>query len=156
MYILGLMNKVLLFSLPFFIFPTVVFAAVNVSTTGDSNVTVNQETKGESTTCINGKCTTTGGESKSKVCVNGKCYESDNGNLEVNEGNTQINIKNSNGTNSVSVKSTGNSSTTVNVETDDDEKESSESSKKSREAEEIKQSIFEQIAAFFKNLFSIF
>ena len=105
-YSLGQMKKVLLFSaLLLLIFPQTADANIQVSTTGDSNVTVNQETLGETTTCVNGKCTTTGGGGKTSACVNGKCYTSENGNLDIeeNNGNTQVHIKSSNSNSSVKV-----------------------------------------------------
>jgi len=116
------MKKLLLFSLLLFITPSIVFAAessVQVSTTGDSNVSVNSESQGQTTTCINGECTTTGGGGKTTVCINGKCQEtSGDVNIEENNGNIKVNIKSSTGNNTNSNKG---STPTENTPTPDDE-----------------------------------
>jgi len=137
------MIRVLVFFIIFLIAPTISFArTTSVSTTGDSSVTVNQTSEGESTTCINGNCTTTGGKSSSNVCVNGKCYESD-GDLEVNENNAQVSIKNS---------SNSESKTNVEVKTDDsgDLEESISEQKKNNEKENNEESIFDKITQIIK------
>ena len=92
------MNKLLLVVFLFIVSPQVVKAnQIKVSNNGSSDVSINQKVEGESTTCINGKCTTTGGSSNAKVCVNGECYESKDGNISVEskDGNTKVNITNS-------------------------------------------------------------
>jgi len=73
---------------------------VNVSNNADdstSNVSVKSMSTGSSTTCINGKCTTTEGENKGTVCVNGECYTSEDGNIDVKseDGNTTVTVNNS-------------------------------------------------------------
>ena len=93
-------NSGLLYTLiaaAFFIIPQTAFADVNVSVSGNdatSNVSVNSQTDGQSTTCVNGQCTSTGGGSHSTVCVNGKCTTSDNGNVDVqsDDGHSQVHI----------------------------------------------------------------
>lgn len=154
------MKKVLLFSaLLLLVFPQTAYANIQVSTTGDSNVTVNQKTLGETTTCVNGKCTTTGGGGKTTVCINGVCHESEDGNLDINEGNTQIHIKNSNNSSSVSVKSNGSSNTSVNVDTGsgDDKKETTDEAKKViKKIQEARRSILDKIKEFLSRLFPFF
>ncbi|MGI8419799.1 MAG: hypothetical protein ACR2LN_04090 [Candidatus Levyibacteriota bacterium] len=79
--------------------PRVAFADVNASVSGnagDSNVSVDSQSQGQSTTCINGQCTTSGGGSHATVCVNGKCTTSDSGNIDVqsDDGHSQVHISN--------------------------------------------------------------
>jgi hypothetical protein len=89
--------------------PSFAFAGdSNVTVTNNSqgssnNVSVNSTNNGTSTTCINGKCTTTGGGSHSTVCVNGKCTESTDGNVDMqsDDGKTQVHINNSTGGNEI-------------------------------------------------------
>jgi len=112
---LGQMNKLLLVVFLFIVSPQVVKAnQIKVSNNGSSDVSINQKVEGESTTCINGKCTTTGGSSNTKVCVNGECYESKDGSISVEskDGNTKVNINNSDESNTV-------------IEDDEDEEEES-------------------------------
>lgn len=149
------MKKIILALLFIFILTPQVFA--------ETNVNVSQNT-GKSTVCINGECTTDDSDnSRVKVCVDDKCYESD-GDLEVNEGDSHVSIKNTNGTNSISVNSSSNSKTSVKVKTiNDDEKEEKDSQdvEEDEEGEDAKEdekttTIFERIAKIFKNLFPIF
>jgi hypothetical protein len=100
---------VVLVSILFFM-PQVAFAdtSVDVSNNGDgssNSVNVNSESNGQSTTCVNGNCTTTGGGSKSTVCINGKCTTTDNGNVDYSssDGHDQVHIHNNTGDNSVTV-----------------------------------------------------
>ena len=92
------------------LFPQVTFANtdVEVSNNGDgssNSVSVNSQSSGQSVTCINGNCTTTGGGSKSTVCVNGHCSTTDDGNVDYSspDGHNQVHIHNNTGDNSVSV-----------------------------------------------------
>ena|SRR3989344_6009309 len=145
-----------------FLFPllisTPVFAAdIHVSSTGDSNVSVNSQTTGESTTCINGKCETTGGESKTTVCVNGKCTESD-GNVDINENNVQVKVNN-NTNSTTSVKSTSNSTvkTQVDVKTGSESGQKDKDDTKSAERKEAgNYSVIEKIIDFLKDIFPFF
>jgi hypothetical protein len=114
------------------------FADVEVKTSGNSSVSVKQEVKGTTTTCINGKCETTGGGGKSTVCVNGKCYESTDGNIDINENGAQVQIKNSNGENSVSVKSTG-ANSSVKVESNTSGSGETKSTKSAEIKEQVRQ-----------------
>lgn len=147
-----------IFLLPLLV-PAQVFAAssnVNVSTSGSSNVSVNSTSNGESTTCVNGNCTTSGGGSKSTVCVNGKCQESD-GDMEVNDdsngGNTQVHIKTSTGTNSVTQNGSSKVSTDVKVVSDNEKEASEEAKKVVKKIGETRKNILDQIKAFLKSLF---
>ena len=75
------------------------FAEVRVNISGNegsSNVSVNQEGSGESTTCVNGECTTKSGSNKSTVCINGDCTTSDNGNIDVQsqDGSSKVTVSN--------------------------------------------------------------
>ena len=62
----------------------------------DASSTVNVHTEGsnQSTTCVNGNCTTTGSSGKSTVCINGNCTTSDTGDVNYNsdDGHTQVHI----------------------------------------------------------------
>lgn len=74
-------------------------AEVSVSVSGNegsSNVSVQQESSGQSTTCINGECTTTGGSGKATVCINGECTTSDDGSIKIqsDDGSTKVDISN--------------------------------------------------------------
>ena len=149
------MKKLILALLFVFISTPQVFA--------ETNVNVSQNT-GKSTVCINGECTTDESDnSRVKVCVDDKCYESD-GDLEVNEGDSHVSIKNSNGTNTISVKSDSSIKTSVKVKTEKDDaskKDDNETDTEESEDEDEKEvkkdtSIFERIAKIFKNLFPIF
>ena len=86
---------VVLFSI-LFLMPQVAFA---------DDVNVNTQSSGQSVTCVNGNCTTTGGGSKSTVCVNGHCTTTDNGNVDYSspDGHDQVHIHNNTGDNSVTV-----------------------------------------------------
>lgn len=79
-----------------------VFASTEVEISNNDSVKSNVSVKtntGENTICVNGKCTTTSNDNqgKSTVCVNGKCYTSEDGNINVKsiDGNTTVNIENS-------------------------------------------------------------
>ncbi|HVZ11565.1 MAG TPA: hypothetical protein VG965_00915 [Patescibacteria group bacterium] len=103
--------RILLPLLMLLLIPQQVFADVHVSvsSSGSSSVSVNSETNGESTVCVNGDCKTTGGGGKSTACVDGKCYDSDsNGNLDVNEnnGNTQVHVNSAGSDNNVIINNT--------------------------------------------------
>src|SRR3989344_3367785 len=99
------MKRLLLFSILLLFSPGIASADTHVSVTedGDSNVNVRSNSSGTTTKCVNGKCTTTGGESKSTVCINGECtdYEGDV-DISENGGKIQININNSNNTKAAS------------------------------------------------------
>lgn len=145
------------------IFPLLFIFISTPQVFAETNVNVSQNT-GKSTVCINGECTTDDSDnSRVKVCVDDKCYESD-GDLEVNAGDSHISIKNSNGTNSVTVNSSSSTKTSVKVKTINDEqkdKEEKEEKEEDDEREDIEKSekattIFERIAKIFKNLFPIF
>lgn len=95
-------------SLSLFI-PQFVFAdtSVDVSNNSDSSsnsVSVNSASSGQSVTCVNGNCTTTGGNSKSTVCINGHCTTTD-GNVDYSssDGHDQVHIQNNTGDNSVTI-----------------------------------------------------
>lgn len=82
----------------FFILPQAAYADVNVSVSGNdgtSNVSVDSQTNGQTTTCVNGQCTTTGGGGHATVCVNGKCTTSDDGNIDVqsDDGHSKVHVK---------------------------------------------------------------
>jgi hypothetical protein len=79
-----------------FFFPQITFA---------DNVSVNSQSTGQSTTCINGSCTTTGGGSKTTVCHNGQCTTTDDGNVDYSspDGHTQIRVNNNTGGNTIDV-----------------------------------------------------
>jgi uncharacterized low-complexity protein len=88
----------ILFGLPFsLLFAQVAYAEVSVqvssSNESSSNVSVQSESSGTTTVCQNGKCTTTGGDSKSTVCVNGKCTTTGE-DVNYEDGNTRIRINN--------------------------------------------------------------
>lgn len=79
---------------------------VNISNNNDSSdnsVSVNSQSSGESNTCINGKCTTTGGGSHATVCINGHCTNSDSGNVDMqsDDGHSQVHIHSNTSGNSV-------------------------------------------------------
>src|SRR6266568_470159 len=93
-----------------FVLPRAAFADtdVNVSGNGDgstSHVSVNSQSSGQSVTCVNGNCTTTGGGSKTTVCHNGVCSTTDDGNVDYNssDGHTQVHVHNNTSDNSVTV-----------------------------------------------------
>ena len=156
------MKKVLLFSFLLFLIPQASFAAdssVHVSVSNNvsdsnSSVTVNSNSQGSSTTCINGKCTTTGGESHSKVCVNGKCTESD-GDLDINEdnGKTQVHINNSSDKSStISITNTP----TPKITPEDESKDASEGAKKAVEKiKETRRSILDEVKNILMTFFKI-
>jgi len=81
--------------------PSTVSANVHVSVEGNgdnaqTSVSVNQQGSTQSTTCVNGSCSTSGATGKTEVCTNGECktydgnvdYKSDNGNTKINVQNT--------------------------------------------------------------------
>jgi CCR4-NOT transcriptional regulation complex NOT5 subunit len=74
-------------------------------TLAESNsINVNQTTTGQTTKCVNGTCTTTGGGSKSTVCINGKCTTTEDGsNVDVqsDDSHTQIHINTNTGGNNI-------------------------------------------------------
>ena len=153
------MKKILVFSLIFLFCKAPVFASINIQTTGDSDVTVNQETEGESTICVNGKCTTTGGGSKTTACISGKCYESEDGNLNIEEGSTKINIKNSNSTqnNTPSQTEIDGDDLGVSINGDGEIKGASDAAEEMKaQQKNVIQKIFDQISKFFQNLFNFF
>lgn len=92
----SVLHYLLLAVLAVILFPQVILA---------DDVSVNSQSSGQSVTCINGNCTTTGGGSKSTVCVNGQCTTTDNGNVNYNspDGHTHIEVNNNTGDNSISV-----------------------------------------------------
>ncbi len=100
-----------------------VFAASNVSITNNgegASSTVNVQTNtGNNTICVNGKCTTSGGEAgKSTVCINGKCTTSEgNVNVQSEDGTAKVNINNNNSSVNVEQKSERKTSVQVNQET---------------------------------------
>ncbi len=63
-----------LISLISIIIPSLAYADVHVTSSGNSNVDVHSESSGTSTTCINGNCTTTGGGGHATATINGKTY----------------------------------------------------------------------------------
>jgi hypothetical protein len=83
--------------------PTAAFAEVSVNVSGNSdnantNVSVNQQGSSQSTTCVNGKCTSTGSTGKTEVCTNGDCKSYDGDvNYQSDDGTTKINVNNSTG-----------------------------------------------------------
>lgn len=84
----------------FFFAPQIASADVHVSVSGNgsnSEVNVNSQSNGQSTSCVNGNCTTTGNDSHSTVCINGKCTNSENGSVDVqsDDGHSQVHISNS-------------------------------------------------------------
>jgi len=90
--------------------PSVAFAdtSVDVSNNGDgssNSVNVHSESNGQSVTCVNGNCTTTGGGGSSTVCINGKCTSTDDGNVDYSspDGHNQVHIHNNTGDNSVTI-----------------------------------------------------
>jgi hypothetical protein len=100
------MIKIVLIVLSLLLIPSSVFAAelgsIQVKVSGSSDVSVKSESQGETTTCVNGDCKTTGGDSKTTVCINGKCEESTGDvNITENNGDTKIQVKSN--TNSTSV-----------------------------------------------------
>lgn len=120
------------------VFPSSVLADVHVTSTGDSNVSVNESTSGQSTTCINGDCKTTGGGSHTKVCINGNCTETE-GNYDYDNGKTSVHVSNSN---QASSTKQNNNSIKITPSVDDEpdsEKEEMENATKS--AKEIKSKI---------------
>lgn len=78
--------------------PQAAMAEVHVEVTGNdasSNVNVHQEGSSSTTVCQNGKCTTTGSESKSTYCVNGKCTTTEGDvDYKSDDGTTRIQINN--------------------------------------------------------------
>lgn len=69
---------------------------INISSSGDSSVSVNNESNSESITCINGKCTTKKSESRTKACINDECYESDGDlKIESDSGDIKVDVNNS-------------------------------------------------------------
>lgn len=81
------------------LFPQPAHAETNVTISGNdstSQVSVNSETNSTSTTCVNGDCTTSGGENKSTVCINGNCTTSESGKLDIQseDGSSEIHIDN--------------------------------------------------------------
>jgi len=100
---------VVLCSILFFI-PQIALAdtSIDVSNNGDSstsNVSVNSQASGQSVTCINDNCTTTGGGSKSTVCINGKCTTTDDGNVDYSspDGHDQVHIHDNTEDNNVTI-----------------------------------------------------
>lgn len=124
--------------------------SVSVKTEGNSDISVNSTSQGSSTTCINGECTTTGGNSHTTACVDGECYESDG----------DLNIEKNNGDIKVNVDSNSNDDTSVNEtkDTEMEENKTSESAKEKTEEkiEEIEKTFIEKIKEFFENIFSMF
>jgi hypothetical protein len=91
-----------------FLLPQAAYADtdVNVSNNGDgssNSVHVNSQSNGQSVTCVNGNCTTTGGGSKTSVCINGKCTTTDDGNVDMQspDGHDQVHVHNNTSGNSV-------------------------------------------------------
>ncbi|HVA96639.1 MAG TPA: hypothetical protein VND99_03210 [Candidatus Acidoferrales bacterium] len=88
--------------------PHAAFADTNISVSNNadsanSSVSVNSQSSGQSISCVNGNCTTTGGGSKTTVCHNGQCTTTDNGNVDYqsDDGHTQIHVDNNTGGNDV-------------------------------------------------------
>jgi hypothetical protein len=106
---LAYLYKIIVISLSIMLLiPQAAFADTSVAVSnndiGSSNsVNVNSQSNGQTTTCVNGQCTTTGGGSKSTVCINGKCTSTDDGNVDYSspDGNDQVHIHNNTGGNSV-------------------------------------------------------
>ncbi len=160
------MKKFIIILLFFFIPTSIAFADTHVTvsnngTGSNSDVSVNQQTSGQTTTCINGNCTTTGGGSHATVCINGKCTESDNGDIDAqsDDGHSQVHISNSGTNSSTSSTSSNNSKTSISVKSDTDS--NSEEKEESTKSAEIKKkiqkakSLFEMIRDFFKSFFGI-
>lgn len=83
--------------LSLFIAPLIIPIASYANSSGNSDVSVQSESRGTSTTCINGKCTSTGGGSYATACINGKCTTSDDGKMDIesDDGHSSIHINNS-------------------------------------------------------------
>ena len=79
-----------------FSFITVLLLLLLPSVTYADSTSVYNKSNGQSTTCINGTCTTTGGGSTSTVCINGNCTTSNDGNVDMqsDDGHTQVHIHN--------------------------------------------------------------
>lgn len=95
-----------------FIFPQTAAASVDVnisnnSDSSDNSVSVNSQSSGESITCINGQCTTTGEGTHSTVCINGNCTNSNSGNVDMqsSDGHSQVHIHTNTSGNSASTGS---------------------------------------------------
>ena len=71
------------------------------------DTTVKSQSEGQTTTCVNGQCTTTGGGNKTTICHNGQCSTVNNGNVdyESSDGHTQIHVHNNTANNSVNESS---------------------------------------------------
>jgi energy-coupling factor transporter ATP-binding protein EcfA2 len=95
------------------------FLVVTAPVRAETNVKVNNSTGGN-TVCVNGKCTTTEGTSKSKVCVNGQCWDSTDENVDYKspDGNTKVKITNNTTATTVAQSSDSKSTTTVNATSD--------------------------------------
>jgi hypothetical protein len=108
---LAYLYKIIVVSLSLFLLiPQIALAdtSVDVSNNGDgssNSVSVNSQSSGENTTCVNGNCTTTGGGGTSTVCVNGQCTTSDGGNIDYSspDGHDQVHVHNNTGDNSITI-----------------------------------------------------
>lgn len=155
------MKKALLFSFLLFLIPHKAFAVesnvhVSVSNSGsdsNSSVIVNSNSQGSSTTCINGNCTTTSGESHSKVCVNGKCTES-SGDLDISDdnGKTQVHINNSSSAVTATVTPIKNESITP-TQAEDKKTVFEPDDKGKNEKKQKKESIIEKLNEIIKGIF---
>lgn len=86
---------ILFFLTAFLVLPSSAYASVNVNVSGNADVSVHQEGSSQSTTCINGSCTTSGGSSKTEICKNGNCQTFEgNTNYESEDGSTKVHINN--------------------------------------------------------------
>lgn len=107
---LAYLYRIIVFSLSLVLLvPQLAFAdtSVDVSNNADgssNSVNVNSQSQGQSITCVNGNCTTTGGGSKTTVCHNGQCSTTDDGNVDYSspDGHTQVHVHNDTSGNSVS------------------------------------------------------
>lgn len=81
--------------LSLFLYVPSVFASVDIKSNSESNISVQQSGGTQSTTCINGKCTSTGSSQQSVVCINGECktYEGDV-DYKSQDGKTQVTVEN--------------------------------------------------------------
>ena len=135
--------------------PLPVFADVHVTSTGDSNVSVNESSSGQSTTCINGNCTTTGGGSHTKVCINGNCTETE-GNYDYDNGKTSVHVSNSSNSNSTNQNNSSNVTPALHKDSDSDldadEREETDATKSAKEIKEKVKNDIKHQRTFFGSL----
>lgn len=126
---------------------------VSISNNGaGATSTVNVQTNtGNNTICVNGKCTTTGGEvGKSTVCINGKCTTSEgNVNVQSEDGSAKVNINNNSSSVTQAPKSQTKTSIQVNQQTlgENIDAKKEEAKKKAEEARKKAEEKIEKAAS---------